>query len=465
MVVRRGLPNCHPLSLIIKRYRPLNFLGSLKESARSSRAISAFEKAFFLLRENIFTAIPIAASQTRSRLGRAESYLITEEVPNARSLREFRRANFSASENSIVVRRLAEVMARLHNIGLAHTDPTLSNFFVRNDDRKKFEIVLIDLDGLRASRTVSVRKTIEDMSLLFRRVPLLPREKLWFAAQYCRTSKNAVSSRKFLSFLAEKSDADAKKPRPTEVLKCEKIRWQMRRGALHPKILAVMKDPETFLQNRELYFKNSRLVTVARVPASVPGEPDLVLSRLKYGKLGHRIRDSFRPSRARRALQHGLMLEQNGIATPRSFAAAEVRQMRCPTAAYLITQQIPSVQTLSHFLAQHPTANQALAQRLADLLARMHNKGFSNRDLKSSNILLDGDLRPFLIDLDGLQVWKTLKVQRAVADLARLAQGLSRHEKKLRFAQWRFLKRYCQQREPPLCIRELAAQIAAKLGH
>jgi len=30
--------------------------------------------------------------------------------------------------------------------------------------------------------------------------------------------------------------------------------------------------------------------------------------------------------------------------------------------------------------------------------------------------------------------------------------------------QWRFLKRYCQQRVPTLYVRELAAQIAAKLG-
>ena len=133
LVVRLKLPDCHHFPLIIKRYRPVSFWNSLKEHTRSSRAISAFEKAFFLLRENISTASPIAASQTRRGLGRSESYLITEEVPNARPLREFRSGNFSANENKIVIRRFAEVIARLHNASLSHTDPTLSNFFVQND--------------------------------------------------------------------------------------------------------------------------------------------------------------------------------------------------------------------------------------------------------------------------------------------------------------------------------------------
>ncbi|MEP6664264.1 MAG: hypothetical protein ABJC04_11440, partial [Verrucomicrobiota bacterium] len=56
-------------------------------------------------------------------------------------------------------------------------------------------------------------------------------------------------------------------------------------------------------------------------------------------------------------------------------------------------------------------------------------------------------------------IFKTLTEKRAVADLARLAEGVSRHQKQLRFAQWRFLKRYCQQREPILCVRTMAAQI------
>ncbi|MEO5802489.1 MAG: lipopolysaccharide kinase InaA family protein [Verrucomicrobiota bacterium] len=464
LIVRRTLPDFHSSPLIIKRYRPVNFLDSLKEGARSSRAVSAFEKAFALLNRNIFTATPIAASHTRRRLGRFESYLITEQIPNARPLREFRRGNFSARENQIVIRRLAETIAQLHNDGLSHTDPTLSNFFVQDAARAKFRIVLIDLDGLRSCGKVSLQKAADDLFPLFRRIPMSPREKNWFAAQYCRTRTDSVSSRELLSVLAAKAAADLKKPRTTEIVRSEKIHWRMRRGALHPKILAVMKEPESFLKSRELYFKNSRVVTVTRVPASVPGEPNLVLRRLKYGKLGHQIKDAFRASRARRALQHGLMLEKNGISTPRAFAAADVRQIRWPTAAYLITEQIPNAQTLARFLTQHPTSNRALAQRLADLLARMHNKGFSHRDLKSSNILLDGDLNPFLIDLDGLRVWKTLTIQRAVADLARFAQGISRHEKKLRLVQWRFLKRYCQQREPTLCVRELATQIAAKLS-
>ncbi|MEP6662298.1 MAG: lipopolysaccharide kinase InaA family protein [Verrucomicrobiota bacterium] len=162
------------------------------------------------------------------------------------------------------------------------------------------------------------------------------------------------------------------------------------------------------------------MVLVVRVPAALPGEPELILRRLKYGKFGHRLKDALRASRANRALQHGLILERNGISTPRAFAAAEVRQMRWPTAAYLITEQIPQAQTLTAFLLRNPSPPRSLAIRLADLLARLHNKGFSHRDLKSSNILLDGESNPFLIDLDGLRIFKTLTEKRAVAQPHRL---------------------------------------------
>lgn len=460
-VARLAWPECHPQPLVLKHYRPLKLWRSLKDS-RGSRAIAAFEKAFYLLRQNIVTALPIAASQTCWRAGRAESYLITELVPNARPLREFRQGKFSAYENRIVIRRLAEVIAQLHNSGLSHTDPTLSNFFVQDNERDKFRIVLIDLDGVRACPEISTQKTVEDLSPLFRRIPMSPREKFWFSAQYSRTRIDSIAPRQLLSLLAEKFDDDAKKPGATQLLQLGGHHWRARRGVLHPKILTVMKDPEAFLQQHEFYFKNSRVVTVSRVPASAPGEPNLVLRRLKYGKLGHRIKDTFRASRTQRALRHGLLLEQNGIATPRAYAAAEIRQLRLPTAAYLITEQIPDAQTLFKFLAQHPASTRIVALRLAELLARMHNKGFSHRDLKPTNILLDGNLNPFLIDLDGLRVWKSLTMQRAVSDLTRMAHGISRYQKELRFASWRFLKRYCQQREPVFCVREFAAQMGEK---
>ncbi len=459
-VARLNLPQCHSVPLIVKRYRSLNFLHSLKERLRSAAAFSAFEKAFILLARNIPTATPIAASKRWSH-GRVESYLVTEEVPNARSLREFRGGKFTARENRIVVRRLADVIARLHNEGLSHTDPTLSNFFVQEDVTQMFRIVLIDLDGLRWRRKFSIEKIVRDFVPLFRRIPMSAREKLWFVAQYCRIQKETVRPRVLLSLLTKKFAAPPRRSSATWFLKSGKIRWQIRPGALHQKILTVIKDPESFLKNPALYFKNSRVVTVTRVPA-VGDEPALVLRRLNYSKSHHRVRDSFRSSRATRALRRGLMLEQQGISTPRAFAAGDARHFRWPQTAYLITEQIPNAQTLAGFLSGHSPPI-SLIVPLADLLARMHDQGFSHRDLKPTNILLDGNLKPFLIDLDGLGRFRRVNQNRAADDLARLARGISVHQKKLGSAPWRFLKRYCQQREQPVSVRELANQISEKL--
>ncbi len=456
-------PECYPCPLVLKRFRPLTLLHSLK-TTRGSPAIAAFEKAFLLLNQNILTALPVAASETRWKAGRPESFLITEYVPNAQALREFRQGTFSKHQNRIVICRLAETIAQLHNTRISHTDPSASNFFVQHDDLKQFQIVLIDLDGLRPCREISPQKTAADLTFLCRRIPMSTREKLWFLSQYCRTRKDAIASRDLLALLEIQSLAEAKKPTATQLVQRGSFCWEARRGVLHQKVLSVMTKPESFLKTSEFYFKNSRVVTVSRVPGSAPGEPDLVLRRLKYGKLSHRIKDTFRASRTRRALYHGLLLEKNGIATPRAFAATETRQLRLPTAAYLITEQIPGAQTLIKFVSQTSNDCGTLAVRLADLLARLHNKGFSHRDLKPTNILIDENLNPFLIDLDGLRVWKSVTAQRSVADLVRLAQGISGHRKKLRFSSWRFLKRYCEQREGTFAVRDLAAQIGSKIS-
>jgi tRNA A-37 threonylcarbamoyl transferase component Bud32 len=239
--------------------------------------------------------------------------------------------------------------------------------------------------------------------------------------------------------------------------------WESRKILQHEKILAVMNDPEAFLQNRALYFKSTRVVTVAKVPAASPGEPNLVLRRLNYGKTRHRFRDAFRASRTRRALRRGVMLEKCGIATPCAFAAADVRRFFWPRAAYLITKEVPGARTLSRFLAQNARPSRQVVWRMADLLAQLHNNNFSHRDLKPTNILLDGDSNPLLIDLDGLRRFACLSEKRAVADLARFAEGVSRHQKSLRLAQWRFLKRYCQQRQPPISPHDFSAKIEDKL--
>lgn len=459
LIFQRMFSDLHPVPLIIKRYRAQKMFASLRDRLRPSRALSAFEKALALRALKILSATTVGASQVQWRAGRAESYLITEQIPDACPLREFRATNCDIGKQRRVIRKLADVMARLHEAGWSHSDPSLSNFFVQNCEGGDIRIVLIDLDGIRPKRMDSLSVVGGDLAQLFLRIPMSVSEQCWFVAHYCRVRN--ISSRKLRAVLTREMAREV----PALIQgKTRKIHWQTESGFLSKRVWAVMKKPESFLGDSEFHFKNTRVVTVARVPAALKGDPDLVLRRLNYGKFIHRLKDVFRPSRAQRAFHRGILLEQNGIATARALAAADVRFFGWPFAAYLITEQIREAQPLSRILNQSNPPLKKIAMHLASLLAELHQRNFSHRDLKSSNILFDGDWKPFLIDLDGLSHFRRLNSQRASADLARLAESVCINEKKIRTAGLQFLAQYCRQRSAECNPRRLAGEIAARIA-
>jgi serine/threonine protein kinase len=221
--------------------------------------------------------------------------------------------------------------------------------------------------------------------------------------------------------------------------------WLVRCLPPDASLRAVLEHPDAFMLDPAMFFKHSRNVTVARLPR--PGKPGWVLRRLNYGKLAHRLRDYFRPSRARRALQMGLRLEQARIATARVLAAGERRRLRWPIRAYLLMEEIPNATTLRALLEQkHPQLLPAL-RRLARVLAQLHDAGFFHRDLKPTNVLFDDQLRPHLIDLDGVRRICFRARSRAVADLTRLAQDVSIGAAVPVRQAVLFMKTYCQRRE------------------
>jgi hypothetical protein len=204
-LVKSVWPEFPDILIVIKRYRVAGFAKVLSAWLRPSRARRAFERAVWLLQSSIPTAAPIAVGETRGFHWCQESYLITELVPNARPLRQVRAASTDARQGRMLVRALAVLMARLHDAGLAHTDPSLSNFLVQRREDGTWRLVLIDLDGVRRRSRQSLGAAARDLRIIVRRIPVSPRERLWFAAQYCRARSSRPSARKLITLLNTKT--------------------------------------------------------------------------------------------------------------------------------------------------------------------------------------------------------------------------------------------------------------------
>jgi serine/threonine protein kinase len=158
-----------------------------------------------------------------------------------------------------------------------------------------------------------------------------------------------------------------------------------------------------------------------------------------------------------------LQLEAAGVATPRHWAAAVRRRWFRPMAGYLVVEEVPGAVTLrAHVRARGGLARETV-DRLADLLAHLHDANFSHRDLKGTNLLLDATLRPWLIDLDSLRRYRRLPAYWARSNLIRFAREFTAYPLLLKWGGRRFLRRYCQQRGLVEQFRELDQQIGRAL--
>jgi tRNA A-37 threonylcarbamoyl transferase component Bud32 len=266
------------------------------------------------------------------------------------------------------------------------------------------------------------------------------------ACDYIRTASNGKKvalltpprARQIVARL--KTDATAKSEQPCIQVKLGGLLWRVRADALDL-VKPVCAGVELAIANAPKLYKNSPNVTVASIRSSQP----MVVRRMNYGRLRHRLKDLFRASRARRAFDRGLHLERTGLPTPRMLAVAEVRRFRWPVAAYVISDEVPAAQTLAG-VSRKPGANlRPLAERLAVIIARLHDCGFVHRDLKASNILIDAAFDPWLIDMDGLQFVKNVTLPQVVRDLRVLATVLNQRPH-LRRVALRVLARYCRYR-------------------
>jgi hypothetical protein len=148
-------------------------------------------------------------------------------------------------------------------------------------------------------------------------------------------------------------------------------------------------------------------------------------------------------SRSVAAFRKGHALLARGIATARPAGAADRRRGPFLVDTLLATEPVDG-EPLSDWLRSRPPAaeRRAVARRLARLIRRMHEAGFSHRDLKAPNILVapahGPESRPVLVDLDGLAYKGNVSERRRAQNLMRLSVsldewGVARQTDRLRF--------------------------------
>jgi tRNA A-37 threonylcarbamoyl transferase component Bud32 len=110
----------------------------------------------------------------------------------------------------------------------------------------------------------------------------------------------------------------------------------------------------------------------------------------------------------------------------------------------LLTESIPDSMPLADWVQANPGRERVMrvAERLGRVIRSMHERGVAHRDLKASNILIDRQDRPWLIDLVGVSTSRRIGVRWRTRDLGRLAASFVSQPVITNSARQRFLRIY-----------------------
>ncbi|MBI2359518.1 MAG: glycosyltransferase [Deltaproteobacteria bacterium] len=195
------------MPVIIKQFRYPGLWRRLGFLFASSPAFGSMRGALLLQSNEIGTARPVAALEDRTWKNRGTSYYVAEEVKDSRSLSAFWRYALPELppeerrlKKRLVLRKVADLFARLHSLGIYHRDLKGSNILIRGWDGDPCECFLIDVDGLRQRRRLGWSRRIKNLvqinCTLGRR--LSQRDRIYFFRRYAESSLLPGERRKLL---------------------------------------------------------------------------------------------------------------------------------------------------------------------------------------------------------------------------------------------------------------------------
>lgn len=177
--------------VIIKRFHPGSLLrraGSLIVPSRAARCLRA---ALLLKKAGIETASPLVALESRKWKGLGASYYMSEELTSVQSLRALLKHILSAfpqTEGRLLKFRLLRGVARLfyqlHASGIYHRDLKGSNILVCGWESPRWELLLVDLDGVSRMGYLWRSRRIKNLVQLCRIRSWSVRDKIYFLKNY-----------------------------------------------------------------------------------------------------------------------------------------------------------------------------------------------------------------------------------------------------------------------------------------
>ena len=471
------------LEFYLKHNRLADCRAKLRELVRPSKARSEYEHARAVAARQVPTFEALALGEpSRASLAR-DSYLITCALPDTRPLHSFLETTLpqwpSLRQTRLRQRlavTLAQLLAHMHDAGIVHRDLHPGNLLVRLDADDRPELFLIDLHAVGIGAPLSWRARRANLIVLNRwfslRSQRTDRLRFWHAYE---AATRFLDSRETINRIADLE----RRTLASNVRMWDKLdRRCLGNNRLFRRVRAAdiaghavadfpAESLSLLLADPDSLFESPTSIVHKRSPSSAVVEFDLpgshgprrvVCKRFAVTRWSDPWTALFRPAPALRSYVMGHALLLRCLPTPRPLAVWHRYRHGLAHEGYLLTEKVADTLELRSFVDRLHTLPSAECRvrlrrsidQLAHLLAMLHQRRLSHRDLKAANVLVsgvstlhsEGDVSLHFVDLVGVCRLRKLRRARRVQNLARLNASFLNHPALTRGDRLRFLRIY-----------------------
>ena len=476
-IVQGELPTRNdPMSIYLKIYKLPGWSDQFKYLFRPSKAQREAGTALRLKEKGIPTINPLAIGERYKGRILQENYLITEEIKDAfsldnLSLREGRKIGFR--REMTLTNQLAQLVKKVHQQGVYHTDFHAGNFLIKgNGIEGPYQLSLMDLHQVKIKgKDLGLNKRINNLVQLnlFFSQRLRASARFRFFKEYCREitriENNIARYARLIEARSRKASLRLYSRREKRCLRSNNdfmvfnngpYRGYLRRAAAMEKELPALIDN---LENLTVV-KETKKSTLFHTTLPTGSSPEnIYIKRYRYPGLPGFIKGCIRRhSRAIRAwkMAHAVLVRNFNTALP--LAAIEARYLGSRQEGFYISKEVPAALgidwfVLGEFGPDNPGSpgdklrrKRLFITRLARLVRHWHSLNLYQRDLKASNILVQGDSEDqwkfYFIDLEGVRVLRRLRDKHRISNLSQLNTSFMRLKFIGRTDRMRFLKAY-----------------------
>lgn len=400
--------------MVVKRYNHKGIAHSLRHTAKRSRACRAWLHGHRLEMLDIPTPKPLAYIEQRKGRLVWKSYLVTEYV-EGRRLHDFLHDDgVSQAQGLAATQAVMRLLERLWEYRITHGDLKHTNVLVTENGP-----VLTDLDGMTIHRwkLLYKNKRTKDMERFLKEEGLSPLTQSH--SPNPTVDKKQSTQRPACGF-------DTMRMGDWTI----RIHKDWRRHDIGN--LLSVNDSEADGDGPFTRVPSSDYSRVFRYRVCSGGvSSTFYLKRYLYHSALDFLKHSPRPSRARRAFDASLMLQENGFDAPTVIGLLERRRGPFVTDNMLVTQEVrnapPIMQLLNEFrnCSDRDTLlrKRDLIRAFAGTVGRMHARGIFHGDLRLGNVLVvkeRGNWRFYFIDNERTKKFRSLPPRLRLKNLVQV---------------------------------------------